>query len=72
MAERQACRLQSPADDNGNRTDLHPITSVDEVIYDDNTTLREKMEDIAEVVVVSEVKPDHSCLWVKPVHDQNS
>lgn len=60
-------RLQGPPDENGVRDELHPITDVDCVIYNDETTLKEKIESIGEGIVVSESTPDHSCLWVKPV-----
>ena len=35
MAEKISGRFQTPADKDGNRTDIHPITSSDEVLLSD-------------------------------------
>lgn len=66
MAERVVTRLQTPADENGIRTDLDPITSADAVIFDKDHTLKEKLDDLADLIVISPNKPSHACLWIIP------
>lgn len=67
MAEKVACRLQTPADESGVRKDLHPITSVEEVILNDEQTLSDKLNELDDNVKISSTKPDHKCIWLKPI-----
>ena len=68
-----AMRLQTPADENGVRTDIHPVTTSDEVIVNPNSeepkTLTEKLEQISAIIIQDE-QPKHSCLWAKPIRDE--
>ena len=44
MADIMKARLQTPVDDEGHREDIHLVTDVDAVIYDDATTLKEYLD----------------------------
>lgn len=63
-------RLQTPPDANGNRIDIHPVTTTDEVIVDSSTehakTLTEKLEETG-TIQLTPVKPAYPCVWAKPV-----
>lgn len=50
MADIMKARLQTPVDDAGHRDDIHLITDVDAVVYDDQTTLKEYLDRIQGVV----------------------
>lgn len=65
MATKIISRLQTPADADGKRTDIHLITDSDAVIVDDNTTLTERLNQIGTGVVVSETQPTYQCLWAQ-------
>ena len=80
MANKIAMRMQTPADRNGVRTDIHPITTTDEVIVNADSenpiTLTEKLDKIVEEtsgiknyasIVIQKEQPDFPCLWAKPV-----
>jgi hypothetical protein len=62
MADRkQAVRMHSPEDSSGERTDLFPITSTDEVI--DTRTNQPLTESLDNMIVVSDTKPEHPAVW---------
>lgn len=61
MAERIIGRLQSPADENGVRHDIHLITTADAVIYNDEYTLKDKMDQLEPTL--SKTKPSHPGVW---------
>ena len=79
MANKISMRMQTPADKNGVRTDIHPITTTDEVIVnadsDNPITLTEKLKNLVEDdgkqnfagVVVQKEQPTFPCLWAKPI-----
>lgn len=62
-------RLQTPADENGERMDIHLITTADEVILDpdsDNpTTLAERLEHLG-TIHIANAQPEFPCIWAKP------
>ena len=60
-------RLQTPEDENGERHEIHLITGADSVVYNEQQTVKDKLDEIGNGVVVSETIPDHSCLWIQPV-----
>ena len=64
MPEKIIGRLQTPADENGERKDIHLITTTDEVITPDGSTLTEKMTQTG--IQVSDTKPSFACTWFKP------
>ena len=64
--ERIIQRLQTPADLNGERQDIDVITSAEAVIYNENKTLKEKMEELANMVTISNTKPGYPCIWILP------
>ena len=72
MAEKISLRLQTPADDNGNRKDVHIVTSSDEVIVDqlsdESKTLTEVLKEMG-TIQVQEEQPEFACIWAKPVED---
>lgn len=63
-----ATKLQTPENSEGERTDMYPITSSDEVLMagDENTNLTEKLNNM---IVVQAAQPDHACLWLRPMSD---
>lgn len=77
MANKISMRMQTPADKNGVRTDIHPITTTDEVIVDAGSdkpvTLTEKLQEISKgtenvaSLVIQEEQPNFPCLWAKPI-----
>ena len=70
MSEKISMRLQTPEDENGNRKDIHPITTSDEVIVNpdsvESVTLSEKLNQISGIQIQKN-KPDFPCIWAKPV-----
>ena len=46
MADIMKARLQTPVDDEGHREDIHLVTDVDAVVYDDDNTLKEFLDKI--------------------------
>lgn len=70
MADKKiSIRLQTPADENGDRVDMHPITTSDEVIVSSENateavTLTEKLEQMG-TITISNAQPDHACIWAK-------
>lgn len=71
MAKKITCRLQTPADENGERTDMHLVTTSDEVICNPNSpnpmTLTDMLDQLSGVVI-SDRQPEHACIWAKPVN----
>ena len=70
MANKISIRLQTPPDENGERIDMHPITTSDEVIANpdsrDSSTLTDKLSQITGIKIQKD-KPAFSCIWAKPV-----
>lgn len=59
-------RLQTPADEDGIRKDVHLMTDGDAVTVsaDGRTiTLQERLDEIGSGAVISPDKPDRACLW---------
>lgn len=46
MAQKMRGRMQTPADDQGNRIDIAVVTDVDAVVYDDEQTLHEYLDSL--------------------------
>lgn len=72
MAQSIAARLQTPEDSNGNRTDIHLITTADQVIVnagseDESMTLTEALENLGSSITISRSQPSTPCIWAKPV-----
>lgn len=44
MPTKSIARLQTPADVDGNRVDIHLVTDADAVIYDETDTVKSKIE----------------------------
>lgn len=69
MANKISMLLQTPADSLGKRTDIHPITTTDEVIVDSTSssskTLTKKLDEIS-VIQVQSSQPSYPCIWAKP------
>ena len=70
MATKISVRLQTPPDSSGNRTDLHPITTTDEVIVNFGssgaTTLTKKLNQTSSIQIQNE-QPKYACIWAKPI-----
>lgn len=70
MAEKISMRLQTPPDENGNRKDIHPVTTTDEVIVNPDSTksvtLSEKLNQISGIQIQKN-QPNFPCIWAKPV-----
>lgn len=61
-------KLQTPADDNGVRKDIHLITEATAVIIDSDTTLADWCQDhTTGPVVISTSKPSQPGIWIEPV-----
>lgn len=71
MAEKISMRLQTPPDENGERKDIHPITTTDEVIVNvsgkDPITLSDKLDQVS-TIQIQESQPTFPCIWAKPVN----
>lgn len=65
MNEAYTARLQTPADENGNRMDIHLVTDADSVIVDENTTLKEKLGQMG--IIMSKEQPKFPCLWARVI-----
>lgn len=50
MAQKMRGRLQTPADDQGNRIDIAVLTDVDSVTYDEEQTLHEYLDSLQNTV----------------------
>ena len=59
-------RLQSKADMDGKRIDIHLETSVYAIKDSDGVNIKEAVENIGIGVTMSEEKPKHSSLWIIP------
>jgi len=70
MIKKVSMRLQTPPDENGDRVDIHPITSTDEVIVDPSgenpITLSTRLDQISSIQI-QEKQPNFPCIWAKPV-----
>ena len=70
MANKIAMRLQTPADIDGVRKDIHIFNTTDEVIADPDSSnpmsLTEKLDQIG-TIHVSTSKPNFPCIWAKPI-----
>lgn len=74
MANKITARLQTPEDAEGNRTDIHLITTADEVIVNPDTeyseTLSTALKNIeSNTIIISDNVPEvnKTALWIKPV-----
>lgn len=70
MPSKISMRLQTPPDENGQRQDIHPITSADEVIINpespDSVTLTDKLNQIS-TIQLQATQPTFPCIWAKPI-----
>lgn len=70
MTKKIAMRLQTPPDENGERCDVHVVTTADEVIVDPNSenpsTLTKRLDQIG-TVRIQKTQPAFPCIWAKPV-----
>lgn len=62
-------RMQTPPNtETGERIDIHPVTTTDEVIVNPDSnnpiTLTEQLKKMSGVVI-SSTKPNHSCMWAR-------
>ena len=65
MARKISGQLQTPADEVGDRIDIHLITTTDEVILADGSmNLTEKIEH--DGIQISKTKPEYKCTWFQP------
>ena len=66
MATKITGRLQTPTDENGQRKDIHLITTTDEVIVNPESanpvTLTERLDQISSIVIKGS-KPAYPCVW---------
>ena len=65
MAERIIGRLQTPADSEGKRYDIHPITDASAVIWDNDSTLRDVMKNT--IPRLSRSRPATPGWWLYPI-----
>lgn len=59
-------RLQTPADDNGVRKDIHLLTDSDAVMVgnsEHSTTLTEVLTEMGSGIVISRYRPSKACTW---------
>lgn len=62
--EKIVCKLETPADANGRRTDVDLLTSTDAVYLPDGSmTLTEKLTALG--IHISVEKPEIPCVWAK-------
>lgn len=70
MINKMSMRIQTPPDENGDRKDIHPITTTDEVIVNPDSenpvTLTEKLNQVS-AIQIQRTQPDFPCIWAKPV-----
>lgn len=62
MPESIIARLQTPADSEGKRVDLHVITESDAIIVGEET-LTEVLNRLGNGLILSKEKPEFQCLW---------
>lgn len=70
MSEKIRGRLQTPEDSEGNRKDIHLITTSDEVLVPDSDSnehkiLTDVLNDIHTNIVIGTTKPNYSTLWFR-------
>lgn len=63
MADSIIGRLQTPADADGNRTDVNLLTSSDAVVLTDGSTLTDAIDTLS--LNVSSAKPAHAGTWIQ-------
>ena len=59
-------RLQTPADDNGVRKDIHLMTDASAVMVGDaehSSTLSEVLEYVGGGIAISSTQPSRACTW---------
>ena len=68
MAAKVPVLLHSPENSSGDRQDLYPFTSTDEVLManDETKTLSEALGEMGGDIEINATQPDHQCLWFKP------
>lgn len=59
-------RIQTEADANGRRTDIHLTSSINAIKVNENVDLAELIESIGIGVTYSKKQPTHSALWIIP------
>lgn len=74
MANKISYRMQTPPNEiTGERIDIHPVTTSDEVIVNpdspDSRTLTETLDKM-HPFCLSEDKPDFSCIWAKIIKSE--
>lgn len=60
-------RLQTEADSDGKRTDIHLATSVNAIKMEDGSSLADIVSNMGISATMSEDVPSHSSLWILPV-----
>jgi hypothetical protein len=65
MAERIIGRLQTPVDSEGKRYDIHPITDASALIWGEDSTLRDVMENT--IPRLSRARPSTPGWWLYPI-----
>lgn len=70
MANKISMRLQTPPDENGDRKDVHIVTTADEVIVDPDTpnavNLSTKLSQMGSIQI-QKTQPKFPCIWAQPV-----
>lgn len=68
-SKKLSMRLQTPPDKNGNRTDIHVVTSSDEVIVNPSSSNPETLTNTINHmgIKIQSTKPEYACIWAKPV-----
>lgn len=69
MAVKVPVLMHSPENSEGERQDLYPFTSTDEVLMadDESKTLTEALGEISGgAMEISTTQPDHGCIWFRP------
>ncbi len=59
-------RIQTEADKNGKRTDIHLTSSINAIKVEEGVDLKEAVENMGIGVSFGEDAPTHSSLWIIP------
>ena len=65
MSNAVATRLYTPMDVNGKRKEVDLLTSVECVMIDENTSVKDKIEEIESILQFTNIKPERACLWIE-------
>ena len=63
--------LYTPTDENGVRSQLHPITELDAVIAPNGKTLTQILDEDVTSIIINEQKPTSKGVWFKIQSIQN-